>query len=106
MKIRPVLIVAALALPAALLAFAAPQHKPAASKTAAKKTVKPEMAFCAVTNEEFPKAKASGTSVYKGKTYYFCCAGCKPSFDKAPAKFAARADAAQAARQKAAQKKS
>ncbi|MBI3947285.1 MAG: YHS domain-containing protein [Armatimonadetes bacterium] len=31
-------------------------------------------------------AKAAGKSVYKGKTYYFCCKGCKPQFDKNPAK--------------------
>jgi len=27
-------------------------------------------------------------SDYKGRRYYFCCAGCKPSFDKNPAKYA------------------
>ena len=26
-------------------------------------------------------------SVYQGKTYYFCCAACKPMFDKNPAKY-------------------
>jgi YHS domain-containing protein len=31
--------------------------------------------------------KAAGKSAYKGKTYYFCCGMCKPSFDKAPAKY-------------------
>ena len=31
--------------------------------------------------------KASGKSVYKGKTYYFCCPACKPMFDKNPAKY-------------------
>ena len=25
---------------------------------------------------------------YKGKTYYFCSAGCKATFDRNPAKFA------------------
>lgn len=105
MKIRPLLIGAALALPAALLAVAAPQHK-SAPESAAKKAVKPDMVYCAVTGEKFPKAQASGSSVYQGKTYYFCCAGCKPSFDKVPAKFAARAQAAEAARLKAAKSKS
>lgn len=33
-------------------------------------------------------AKAVGYSDYKGTRYYFCCGGCKPAFDKSPAKFA------------------
>ncbi len=33
-------------------------------------------------------SKAAGKSVYKGKTYYFCCPGCKPAFDDNPAKYA------------------
>ncbi len=31
--------------------------------------------------------KAAGKSVYKGKTYYFCCPMCKPMFDKNPEKY-------------------
>jgi YHS domain-containing protein len=27
-------------------------------------------------------------SDYKGRRYYFCCGGCKPTFDKNPAKYA------------------
>jgi P-type Cu+ transporter len=27
-------------------------------------------------------------AVYKGKTYYFCCAGCKAKFEKEPEKYA------------------
>lgn len=44
---------------------------------------------CVVTGEAIASAKdaAGGSSVYNGKTYYFCCAGCKPQFDKDPAKF-------------------
>ena len=30
---------------------------------------------------------AAGTSVYKGKTYYFCAESCKEDFDKDPEKF-------------------
>lgn len=26
-------------------------------------------------------------SVYRGKTYYFCCPGCKPQFDKDPTRY-------------------
>ncbi len=32
--------------------------------------------------------KAAGTAVYKGKTYYFCSAGCKTKFEKEPEKYA------------------
>lgn len=32
--------------------------------------------------------RAAGSSVYDGKTYYFCSSGCKATFDKSPAKFA------------------
>ena len=35
------------------------------------------------TSFNFPGQK----SVYKGKTYYFCCPGCKPQFDKNPEKY-------------------
>lgn len=31
-----------------------------------------------------------GKSDYQGKTYYFCSAGCKRSFDAEPAKYAAK----------------
>jgi Cu+-exporting ATPase len=32
--------------------------------------------------------RPAGTSVYQGKTYYFCSTGCKTTFDKNPAKYA------------------
>ena len=31
--------------------------------------------------------QAAGTSEYQGKTYYFCSAGCKRSFDKEPERY-------------------
>jgi Cu+-exporting ATPase len=31
--------------------------------------------------------RAAAQSVYKGTTYYFCCAGCKKQFDAAPESF-------------------
>jgi YHS domain-containing protein len=31
--------------------------------------------------------KAAATSVYKGKTYYFCSLGCKVAFEKDPEKY-------------------
>ncbi len=33
-------------------------------------------------------AKAAGSSQDKGKTYYFCSAGCKAKFDANPEQFA------------------
>ena len=30
---------------------------------------------------------AAATTEYKGKTFYFCAAGCKESFEKEPDKF-------------------
>ena len=42
---------------------------------------------CPITKESFTVTAASEKSTYKGKTYAFCCAGCKPQFDKNPAKY-------------------
>ncbi|MHB1460128.1 MAG: YHS domain-containing protein [Armatimonadota bacterium] len=45
-------------------------------------------AVCPVMGTKIPDiTKAAGKSVYKGKTYYFCCSMCKPAFDKNPAKY-------------------
>ena len=72
-------ITAALLLPTAL--FAAPAAK-------AKPVVKPIALVCPVTGESITSVKdAVGSSVYKGKTYYFCCSSCKPAFDKDPQKY-------------------
>ncbi|GBE04412.1 MAG TPA: YHS domain-containing protein [Nitrospirae bacterium] len=40
---------------------------------------------CKMTVDE---SKAAATSEYNGKTYYFCAAGCKETFDKEPDKYA------------------
>jgi YHS domain-containing protein len=72
-------VAAALLLPTAL--FAAPASK-------AKPVAKPAALVCPVTGETIASVKdAAGSSVYKGKTYYFCCASCKPAFDKSPQKY-------------------
>ncbi len=43
---------------------------------------------CPVMGNPIPSVeKAAGKSVYNGKTYYFCCTGCKPKFDKDPAAY-------------------
>lgn len=39
---------------------------------------------CPVTDTDLDKARAAEESVHEGKTYYFCCKGCKEAFDKDP----------------------
>jgi Cu+-exporting ATPase len=34
--------------------------------------------------------KAAAQSTYEGKTYYFCCAGCKGKFDQNPQQYASQ----------------
>ena len=73
---------------------ASPAPSAAATKPATKATVKPpvekkvESAVCPVMKTRIPDVtKAAGHSIYNGKTYYFCCAECKPLFDKNPSKY-------------------
>ena len=42
---------------------------------------------CPVSGSTFNKSDAFGSMEYKGKTYYFCCAGCKEKFEKDPEKY-------------------
>ena len=79
-----ILTAAALALiPSA--AFAAPGHP---AKAAAKRVA----LVCPVTGTKIASAaQAYNHETYKGKTYYFCCPGCKPAFDKDPGKVIANA---------------
>jgi len=59
----------------------------ASTKTSVKHT-KPISSVCPVMGTAIPDvSKAAGHSVYKGKTYYFCCPACKPQFDANPAKY-------------------
>ncbi len=49
--------------------------------------------YCAVTDETLASPTLAKTSaLYNGKTYYFCCDGCKAKFDKDPATVAKSAD--------------
>lgn len=49
---------------------------------------KPVSAICPVLGVKIPDvSKAPAKSVYKGKTYYFCCKACKEKFDKDPTKY-------------------
>lgn len=61
--------------------FAAPAH-------IVKAAAKPAAILCPVTGEKIASVKdAIGSSIYKGKKYYFCCSSCKPTFDASPAKY-------------------
>jgi YHS domain-containing protein len=49
---------------------------------------KKDVLFCPVSNELVASpTEASDYSDYQGARYYFCCAGCKPQFDKSPDKY-------------------
>ncbi|HWC02728.1 MAG TPA: YHS domain-containing protein [Methylomirabilota bacterium] len=39
---------------------------------------------CGMTVDE---KKAAATASFQGQTYYFCSAGCKATFEQAPAKY-------------------
>ena len=45
------------------------------------------MAIDPVCKMQVEEAKAAATSEYRGKTYYFCAAGCKRSFEQNPEKY-------------------
>lgn len=79
--VRTALVIALAA--ASLPAWAGKPVKPAKPSKPAKVAL-----ACPVTGEKIASvAKAAGKSVYKGKTYYFCCIGCKAPFDKNPGKY-------------------
>lgn len=61
----------------------------AAKKAPTKPKAKPKAALvCPVMGAKIASVKeAVGKSTYKGKTYYFCCAGCKSTFEKDPEKY-------------------
>ena len=42
---------------------------------------------CAVSGETFNKSEDTESIDYEGKTYYFCCAGCKEKFEQDPEKY-------------------
>ena len=47
---------------------------------------------CPVTQESFKGSALTQAAEYKGKTYYFCCAGCPGTFIKNPEKFIKKED--------------
>ncbi len=42
---------------------------------------------CPVTGKSFKKSETTESAEYNGKTYYFCCPGCKEKFEKDPGKY-------------------
>ena len=42
---------------------------------------------CPVMGSKIDPAKAYSSTVYKGKTYYFCCGGCPEAFKADPEKY-------------------
>jgi YHS domain-containing protein len=44
-------------------------------------------ATCPVMGGAFSIKETSDHSEYKGRHYFFCCPGCKPSFDENPEKY-------------------
>lgn len=52
-----------------------------------KKISKIKYVVCPVTKTKINPAKAYSKTVYKGRTYYFCCAGCPEEFKKNPEKY-------------------
>ena len=47
-----------------------------------------ETVTCPISGKVIKKSEAKGSAEYQGKTYYFCCEGCKKEFLKDPEKYA------------------
>lgn len=54
----------------------------------ANKEEKPKVHIDPVCKMEVEEGSAAAKSTYKGKTYYFCCEGCKEEFDRNPGAYA------------------
>lgn len=53
-----------------------------------------EKVVCPVSGETMLKSEAKLSTVYEGRTYYFCCPGCKEKFLKDPKAYIAKQEAA------------
>jgi Cu+-exporting ATPase len=60
------------------------RYVPPAKKGKKEKEVNKKMAIDPVCKMEVDEKTAKFTSVYNGKTYYFCAPGCKKAFDEQP----------------------
>ena len=82
---RALFLAATLALTTGGAALAFPP-KPAETKAAKPAKAQTPIA-CPVMKEKVTDPAKAAFSVYKGKKYFFCCPGCKPDFEKNPAKY-------------------
>jgi YHS domain-containing protein len=82
-----IVVIAAALIAMAAFAFAEDAKAPVSFDKAQAPGVK---ATCPVMGAEFTIDAKTTFSQYDGKYYYFCCSGCKASFDKDPAKYAAK----------------
>jgi YHS domain-containing protein len=68
-------------------------HHDAPSASSNKDVKKPgeakpgDKSTCTVTGEDIDVTADSPHSEHNGKTYYFCCTGCKKKFDADPGKY-------------------
>lgn len=77
----------------------AAEKKGKAEKAVLRKVTKEEIgkqAVCPVTGEKLTVAEDTGSALYKGEIYYFCCPGCDKSFLADPEKYAKKKPAAEA----------
>ncbi len=73
------------------------RKKGRAEKAALRKVTAEEIgkeAFCPVTGDKLTVKQDTGSALYKGKSYYFCCPGCDKSFLANPEKFVSKKPAA------------
>ncbi|MGQ9697048.1 MAG: YHS domain-containing protein [Armatimonadota bacterium] len=83
MRVYAVGAAVAVALVGPWAALASPAHGRHQHAGASKRAA----AVCPVSGKTVADTKQAPKSVYKGKTYYFCCPECKPKFDKTPARY-------------------
>ncbi len=82
---KALLVISLITIAAFVLVGCNPGGKP--DKGTAKISGAGEAVICPVMGTKITKDKAYDMMEYKGKPYYFCCAGCKPAFEKNPEKY-------------------
>ena len=89
MKTTMAMVALTLALAAGSAAQACDMHQAAPQKAPEQKATETKAAevVCPVMGGKVADITTAPKSVYQGTTYYFCCPGCKPQFDKDPAKY-------------------
>ena len=95
MSVRSILIATAIAMAcAASVGCASQPASPPTTAATKKQTVKPpgvaaigDRTYCPVTGEEFTVTAQSPKAQVGGKTYYFCCGKCVPTFQANPGRY-------------------